>query len=156
MKKLIAVILPLLFLTGCSKTVETVCTIPEENSSGLTSSLKMTFVSKDGYVKEVEQKETTKLEGMDISNEEFKNASKELKKSYEKYKGLKYNYSYNKKNSEVVETLEIDCSKADSDTLTLMGLSINEQDLKDNEIIKISLKDSIKNMKSYGLECKEK
>ena len=120
------------------------------------SSLQMTFVSKDGYVKEVEQKETTKLEGMDISNEEFKNASKELKKSYEKYKGLKYNYSYNKKNSEVVETLEIDCSKADSDTLTLIGLSINEQDLKDNEIIKISLKDSIKNMKSYGLECKEK
>lgn len=116
----------------------------------------MIFVSKDGYVKEVEQKETTKLEGMDISNEEFKNASKELKKSYEKYKGLKYNYSYNKKNSEVVETLEIDCSKADSDTLTLIGLSINEQDLKDNEIIKISLKDSIKNMKSYGLECKEK
>ena len=69
MKKLITVILPLLFLTGCSKTVETVCTIPEENSSGLTSSLQMTFVSKDGYVKEVEQKETTKLEGMDISNE---------------------------------------------------------------------------------------
>lgn len=159
MKKSLLAVLPIcmLMLSGCSSQKTTVCTVPDSSTDIGSTTLEVIFTSKNDNVKTVKHLSTTPLgDEIEISQKEFKEAAKELKKNYKNFKGLKYNYEYDKKTKEIVETIEVDCSKADQDTFTLVGLSIDEKDIKANKSIEINLKESVKSMESFGLKCKTK